>query len=66
MPDNIDVRAIRKEIGMTREVFAGHLGVSKCTEQDWGRGRHAPTDAARAFLTVIRHEPEAVRRALVW
>jgi putative transcriptional regulator len=32
--------------------------------QDWEQGRHAPDPMARAFLTVIAREPEAVRRAL--
>lgn len=64
VPEDIDVRAIRRTIGMTQESFARHLGVSKRTVQDWEQGRRVPTGAARAFLTVIRREPAAVRRAL--
>jgi putative transcriptional regulator len=64
VPEDIDVRAIRRTIGMTQGTFARHFGVSKRTVQDWEQGRRAPTGAARAFLTVIRREPAAVRRAL--
>jgi len=64
IPEDIDVRAIRRAINMTQETFARHFAVSKRTVQDWEQGRRAPTGAARAFLTVIRREPAAVRRAL--
>ena len=64
LPDDINVRDIRKKIGMTQDEFARHFGVSKRTVQDWEQGRRVPTGAARAFLTVIRKEPDAVRRAL--
>jgi len=64
LPDDINVRVIRKKIGMTQDEFARHFGVSKRTVQDWEQGRRVPTGAARAFLTVILREPEAVRRAL--
>ena len=64
IPAEIDVRRIRRKVGMTQEAFARHFGVSTRTVQDWEQGRRAPTGAARAFLTVIRREPEAVRRAL--
>ncbi len=64
VPEDIDVRAIRRTIGMTQDTFARHFGVNKRTVQDWEQGRRVPTGAARAFLTVIRREPAAVRRAL--
>ncbi len=62
VPVDIDVRAIRRTIGMTQETFARHFGVNKRTVQDWEQGRRVPTGAARAFLTVICREPGAVRR----
>jgi len=34
------------------------------TLRDWERGRVEPDQAARAYLTVIAREPEAVRKAL--
>ena len=64
IPDEIDVRTIRRKIGISQELFARHFGVSKRTVQDWEQGRRVPTGAARAFLTVVAREPAAVRRAL--
>ena len=65
VPDEIDVRAIREKVRMTQEDFARHFGVSKRTVQDWEQKHRSPSGAARAFLTVIDREPDAVRRALV-
>lgn len=65
VPEAIDVRAIRQKVGMTQDDFARHFGVSKRTVQDWEQKHRFPSGAARAFLTVIDREPEAVRRALL-
>ena len=64
IPTEIDVRRIRKKAGMSQSEFADHFGVSIRTVQDWEQGRRVPAGAARAFLTVIDREPEAVHRAL--
>jgi putative transcriptional regulator len=65
VPEAIDVRAIRRKVGMSQDDFARHFGVSKRTIQDWERKHRSPSGAARAFLTAIDREPEAVRRALL-
>jgi putative transcriptional regulator len=65
IPDEIDVRRIRKKASMSQAEFADYFGVNKRTVQDWEQGRRVPTGAARAFLMVIDKEPEAVRRALL-
>lgn len=65
IPEEINVRRIRKKVHMSQSEFANHFGVSKRTVQDWEQGRRVPTGASRAFLVVIDKEPEAVRRALV-
>lgn len=64
IPDEIDVRAIRRKIGLSQAAFAAHFGVSARTVQDWEQGRRVPAAPSRAFLAVIDREPEAVRRAL--
>jgi len=63
-PDKIDVQALRRKTGMSQAVFAATFGVNRRTLQDWEQGRYAPDPMARAFLTVIAKEPEAVKRAL--
>jgi len=39
--------------------------VLKDVLEHWEHGRRTPSGAARAFLTVIAREPDAVRRALI-
>jgi len=65
IPAEIDVARIRKNVGMSQSEFAEHYGFSFRTVQQWEQGRAIPTGATRAYLLVIDHEPEAVRRALV-
>jgi putative transcriptional regulator len=65
IPDEIDVKAIREKIDLSQEQFAQRFGFSKRTLQHWEQGLRVPTGPARAFLTVIAREPEAVQRALV-
>lgn len=65
IPEVIDIARIRAKIGMSQGKFAAYFGVKVRTIQEWEQGRVVPSGAARAFLTVIDREPEAVRRALV-
>ena len=65
IPDEIDTARIREKINMSQSQFAAYFGVSVRTVQEWEQGRAIPSRSARAFLTVIDREPEAVRRALV-
>lgn len=65
IPDEINVTRIRKKVGMSQSEFADHYGFSFRTVQQWEQGRATPSGATRAYLLVIDHEPEAVRRALV-
>lgn len=42
VPEQIDVRAIRKKLGMTQEEFAAHFGFGVNTLRHWEHGkRHA-------------------------
>jgi putative transcriptional regulator len=65
VPDEIDVKAIRQRISLSQGEFARLFGLSKRTLEHWEHGRRVPTGPARAFLTVIAREPEAVLRALL-
>lgn len=64
IPEEINVRRIRKELEMTQKSFAEYFGVNLRTIQDWEQGRRVPSGASRNFLLVIDKEPEAVRRVL--
>lgn len=65
IPDEINVRRIRKKLNMSQNTFAEYFGVPLKTIQDWEQGRRVPSGASKNFLYVIDQEPEAVRRALV-
>jgi putative transcriptional regulator len=65
IPAEIDVKAIREKVDMSQSEFSRAFGVSKRTLEHWEHGRRVPTGPARAFLTVIAREPDAVRRALL-
>jgi putative transcriptional regulator len=65
VPETIDVKAIRERISLSQGEFAKLFGLSKRTLEHWEHGRRVPTGPARAFLTVIAREPDAVRRALL-
>jgi putative transcriptional regulator len=65
IPAEIDAARIRRKIKLSQSQFASYFGVSVRTVQEWEQGRVVPSGAARAFLTVIDRESEAVCRALV-
>ncbi len=63
-PDQVDVRSIRRRLGLTQERFAARFGFSARTVQQWEQGRRRPEGAARLLLKLIDRAPEAVCRVL--
>ena len=51
----------RAKVGMSQSEFAGLLGVSVRTYQEWEQGRRSPTGAAQTLLRVAVKHPEALR-----
>ena len=64
VPDRIDVRAIRKRLGMTQETFALMFGFSVGSLRNWEQGHRRPRGSARVLLTIIDRAPEQVQKAL--
>jgi putative transcriptional regulator len=64
VPERIDVKAIRKGLGMTQVDFAAAFGLSVSTLRKWEQEGREPEGPARAYLKVIACNPEAVRAAL--
>lgn len=56
----LNVKAIRKKIGLSQSAFAGLLGVSVRTLQEWEQGRRNPKGPAQALLRVADRHPEAL------
>jgi putative transcriptional regulator len=57
-------KTLRRALGLTQEEFAARYRIPLGTLRDWEQGRSEPDQPARAYLSVIAHDPEAVRRAL--
>jgi putative transcriptional regulator len=57
-------KTLRRALGLTQQEFAARYRIPLGTLRDWEQGRSEPDQPARAYLTVIAHDPEGVRRAL--
>lgn len=64
VPEEVDVRAIRKRLALTRAEFADRFGFSPSAVKEWEIGRRTPDRSARVLLKIVEQEPEAVTRAL--
>jgi putative transcriptional regulator len=57
-------KTLRRALAMTQEEFEARYHIPLGTLRDWEQGRCEPDQPARAYLTVIAHDPEGVKRAL--
>ena len=64
VPEHVDVKAIRARLGLSQAKFAARFGFTPAAVRNWEQARRQPDAAARAFLTVIDRESDAVVRAL--
>jgi putative transcriptional regulator len=64
VPADVDVKVIRKSLNMTQSRFSDTFGFSLDAVKHWEGGRRTPESSARAFLTVIARNPNAVIAAL--
>ena len=62
-PRVVDVRALRQQLGLSREQFAARYGLEVETVRNWEIGRREPDTTARSYLQAIANEPERVERA---
>jgi putative transcriptional regulator len=58
------VRVIRRALKLSQEEFSAKFNIPIGTLRDWEQGRKDPDAAARAYLTVIGRNPDAVSQAL--
>ena len=57
-------KIIRRALKLSQQEFAAQFYISIGTLRDWEQDRAPPDGAAKAYLKVIAHEPDMVRRAL--
>ena len=62
--DPESVRAIRERTSLSQSEFAGLIGVSVKTLQNWEQDRRRPTGPAAALLRIIAWEPRLAMRAI--
>lgn len=63
-PPVVDVRAIRRKLGLSQTAFANRFGFTAAAVREWEQGRRRPEQAARTLLLVIERNPQAVTEAL--
>lgn len=60
VPPEVDVKAIRTRLGMTRQAFADTFGFPFDALRAWEQGKSRPDASTRAYLTLIARAPDAV------
>ena len=53
-----EIKAIRKNTGMTQVLFAKYLGVSSKTVEAWESGRNHPNGTACRMLSITKNDPQ--------
>jgi putative transcriptional regulator len=64
IPSAVDVKAIRRRLGMSQASFSARFGLSLHTLRNWEQGKRTPDPAARAYLKVIEMAPDVVTEIL--
>jgi putative transcriptional regulator len=54
-------KVIRTQMKLSQAAFAGLMGVSLRTVQDWEQGRREPSGPAKMLLRVVEQHPEVLK-----
>jgi putative transcriptional regulator len=60
----LDVRILRRQLGLSQSEFAARFGFAPATFRNSEQGLTQPDGPARVLLGVIAHHPDAVEDAL--
>lgn len=63
-PAEVNVVALRNQLGLTRDEFASRFGLDSRTIEGWEQGRFRPDASTRILLAVIERNPAAVEAVL--
>lgn len=58
LKDPSSPQEIRKRLNLSQAAFAGLMGVSLRTVQDWEQGRREPSGPAKSLLRIAEQHPE--------
>jgi putative transcriptional regulator len=64
IPADVDVKAIRRNVGLSQDAFASEFCFSINQIRDWEQNRTRPLGSNRAYLMLIERHPDEVRRML--
>lgn len=59
-PQQVDVKKLRQQIGMTQPKFAASFGISLGTLRHWERGDRNPQGPALVLLNLLSKDPNKV------
>lgn len=63
-PEDVNVKHVREETGLTQQQFAATFGISLGTLRHWERGDRRPHGPALVLLNAVAREPGTVLRIL--
>lgn len=63
-PKPVDIKQIRKKVGMTQIEFSSAFGISVGTLRHWERGDRNPKGPALVLLNLVQKEPQTILRVL--
>jgi putative transcriptional regulator len=64
LPAEIDVKAIRTKLALSQDAFAAEFGFTTNQIKDWEQGRTNPLGGNRAYLMIIKRDPQTVATLL--
>jgi putative transcriptional regulator len=64
VPAELDVKAIRKKVGLSQEAFAYSFGFTAEQIRSWEQSRSRPIGGLRAYLMMIDRDHRGVLRIL--
>ena len=57
-----EIKGIRQTLELSQSMLADILGVHKRAVEAWEIGRKTPNGSARRLMTILRADPDAIRR----
>ena len=63
-PTEIDVKKLRKKVGMTQVDFAATFGISVGTLRHWERGDRSPRGPALVLLNLVTKDAQQILNVL--
>ncbi|MCB9115056.1 MAG: helix-turn-helix domain-containing protein [Caldilinea sp.] len=60
LKESASPQTIRAQLKLSQSAFAGLMGVSLRTVQDWEQGRREPSGPAKTLLRIAEQHPDAL------